>query len=160
MSASITERTPRVAEEAVKYVKPAQAGELRYGTAGFRMEASLLGSTCHRMGMLAVLRSKSVGKITGLMITASHNAGSDNGIKIVDPKGEMLKQSWEQVRPTEPKGRTQTLTFFCLWLVRGASGQRQRRQDCGGAGLDREPGEDRSGADGQRVRGQGHAGVQ
>lgn len=97
MSASITERTPRVAEEVAKYVKPAQAGELRYGTAGFRMEASLLGSTCHRMGMLAVLRSKSVGKITGLMITASHNIGSDNGIKIVDSKGEMLKQSWEQV---------------------------------------------------------------
>ncbi|TYZ69303.1 hypothetical protein PybrP1_003931 [[Pythium] brassicae (nom. inval.)] len=95
---SIADKTPRVVDEVAKYAKPAALGarELLYGTAGFREEASLLPSTCHRMGILAVLRSKSEGKITGLMVTASHNAGSDNGIKLVDPRGEMLKQSWEK----------------------------------------------------------------
>ena len=31
------------------------------------------------------------------MITASHNPGPDNGIKLVDPKGEMLEAAWESV---------------------------------------------------------------
>ncbi|DAZ92931.1 TPA: hypothetical protein N0F65_005831 [Lagenidium giganteum] len=95
---SIAEKTPRVVEEVAKYVKPAALGarELKYGTAGFREEATLLPSTCHRMGMLAVLRSKSLGKITGIMITASHNPGQDNGLKLIDPTGDMLAQSWEK----------------------------------------------------------------
>lgn len=100
MSSSIAEKTPRVVEEASKYPKPPQATNhvFQYGTAGFRDEASLLGSTCHRMGMLAVLRSKCEGKITGVMITASHNPVNDNGLKLIDSRGEMLIQSWEKVR--------------------------------------------------------------
>lgn len=96
---SIADKTPRVVDEVAKYAKPQALGarELQYGTAGFREEASLLPSTCHRMGILAVLRSKSEGKITGIMITASHNPGGDNGLKLVDPRGDMLKQSWEKV---------------------------------------------------------------
>lgn len=31
----------------------------------------------------------------GLMVTASHNAEPDNGIKMVDPNGGMLSQDWE-----------------------------------------------------------------
>ena len=31
------------------------------------------------------------------MITASHNLGPDNGIQLVDPKGEMLETAWESV---------------------------------------------------------------
>jgi len=30
------------------------------------------------------------------MITASHNPEGDNGLKLVDPAGEMLAASWEQ----------------------------------------------------------------
>lgn len=33
----------------------------------------------------------------GLMITASHNPEPDNGIKLVDPAGEMLEASWETI---------------------------------------------------------------
>jgi phosphomannomutase len=32
-----------------------------------------------------------------MMITASHNLEPDNGVKLVDPDGEMLEQSWEEI---------------------------------------------------------------
>lgn len=35
------------------------------------------------------------GLAVGLMVTASHNAEPDNGIKMVDPNGGMLSQDWE-----------------------------------------------------------------
>lgn len=69
---------------------------LAYGTAGFRAKAELLDSTFFRMGALAVLRSRSRdGMAIGLMVTASHNAEPDNGIKLIDPDGGMLDVSWE-----------------------------------------------------------------
>lgn len=50
----------------------------------------------HRMGMLVALRSMYLKSATvGLMITASHNPQHDNGVKLIDPQGEMLEASWE-----------------------------------------------------------------
>ena len=33
----------------------------------------------------------------GVMITASHNPEPDNGVKLVDPLGEMLAPEWEKL---------------------------------------------------------------
>ncbi|XP_076648180.1 phosphoglucomutase 3-like protein nst [Halictus rubicundus] len=73
------------------------SGYIQYGTAGFRTNADVLIHVLYRMGMLAVLRSKVKNAVIGLMITASHNIESDNGVKLVDPAGEMLEASWESI---------------------------------------------------------------
>lgn len=69
---------------------------IEYGTAGFRANSDILDHVIYRMGMLAVLRSKVMKATVGLMITASHNLEPDNGVKLVDPAGEMLEASWEK----------------------------------------------------------------
>ncbi|XP_053316057.1 phosphoacetylglucosamine mutase [Spea bombifrons] len=68
---------------------------LQYGTAGFRSRAEHLDHVMYRMGLLAVLRSKKTKSVIGVMVTASHNPEEDNGVKLVDPLGEMLAQEWE-----------------------------------------------------------------
>lgn len=68
----------------------------QYGTAGFRTLGIVLDSVLFRVGILAALRSKRLdGKTIGVMVTASHNPEPDNGVKLVDPRGEMLEASWE-----------------------------------------------------------------
>jgi len=69
---------------------------VQYGTAGFRTKAELLDHVLYRMGLLAVLRSRAKqGAAIGVMVTASHNPAPDNGVKLVDPAGEMLEAAWE-----------------------------------------------------------------
>ncbi|CAM8992367.1 unnamed protein product [Rhodiola kirilowii] len=74
---------------------PPEGVKIAYGTSGFRADASLLQSTVYRVGILAALRSLMTKSVVGLMITASHNQVSDNGVKVADPSGGMLTQEWE-----------------------------------------------------------------
>uniref|UniRef100_A0A8B9L646 Phosphoacetylglucosamine mutase n=1 Tax=Astyanax mexicanus TaxID=7994 RepID=A0A8B9L646_ASTMX len=68
---------------------------LQYGTAGFRTTAKHLDHVMFRMGLLATLRSKRTKSTIGVMVTASHNPEEDNGVKLIDPMGEMVTPDWE-----------------------------------------------------------------
>lgn len=81
--------------QAASLFPPPPGIRFAYGTAGFRYSGLLLSSTVFRVGVLAALRSLKTGSVTGLMITASHNPASDNGVKVADPGGGMLTQEWE-----------------------------------------------------------------
>ncbi|CAN4127774.1 unnamed protein product [Withania somnifera] len=89
------EKQPSLLLESAARFPPPKGVKLSYGTAGFRADASLLKSTVFRVGILAALRSLKTGSVIGLMITASHNQVSDNGVKVADPSGGMLTQDWE-----------------------------------------------------------------
>ncbi|KAL6178519.1 hypothetical protein ACLB2K_050037 [Fragaria x ananassa] len=96
---------------------PPQGAKLSYGTAGFRADASILQSMVYRVGILAALRAVKTQSVIGLMITASHNKVSDNGIKVADPSGGMLSQDWESFADTlanarDPQQLIQLITEF------------------------------------------------
>ena len=66
---------PRDAIVAASAKHPTPEGvKFTYGTAGLRTKAAVLDGVCFRMGLIGALRSKALGgKVTGLMVTASHN---------------------------------------------------------------------------------------
>ncbi|NXE79100.1 AGM1 mutase, partial [Cochlearius cochlearius] len=97
---------------------PKPAGlTLQYGTAGFRTKAEQLDHVMFRMGLLAVLRSRAVLSTIGIMVTASHNPEEDNGVKLVDPLGEMLHPTWEeyatQLANAEERELQKIITEIC-----------------------------------------------
>lgn len=86
----------KILEAAAKRPKP-ESFSPSYGTAGFRAKADLLSSTVFRCGILMAMRALKTNKTTGICITASHNPAPDNGVKLVEPSGEMLLQEYESL---------------------------------------------------------------
>jgi len=75
--------------------KTGNAKQFSYGTAGFRYDASILDSIMVRVGILAAARSSQQQEHVGVMVTASHNDESYNGVKIADPDGGMMAPDGE-----------------------------------------------------------------
>lgn len=53
------------------------------------------------------------------MITASHNDEPDNGVKLVDPLGEMLEAHWEAIATKLANVKyvpTKLHNYFLQWL--------------------------------------------
>ena len=66
-----------------------------YGTSGFRYNEDIMIRISERIGIAigAVILSinhNTVNKYLGLMITASHNQYTDNGIKLINYDGDMI----------------------------------------------------------------------
>jgi phosphoacetylglucosamine mutase len=62
------------------------------------LDAPICGSPAaqlSRCGILLAVRALKTKQVTGICITASHNPAEDNGVKLVEPNGEMLCQDWE-----------------------------------------------------------------
>lgn len=82
-----------------------------YGTTGFRYDSSLLHSTLYRCGALMAVKVLNSNKVCGIMITASHNKESDNGVKLIDHNGEMINDKWEQYATIIAQSQTNKEAF-------------------------------------------------
>lgn len=69
---------------------------MRYGTSGFRDHYSKIESIAMKIGIAMALLSIRESRSYGIMITASHNHYDDNGVKIMDDKGNMVILENEQ----------------------------------------------------------------
>ncbi|KAH7718100.1 Protein F21D5.1 [Aphelenchoides avenae] len=67
----------------------------QYGTAGFRTKDECMPFIAFRTAVYASQRARDLGATLGLMITASHNPVGENGVKLIDPSGEMLPPECE-----------------------------------------------------------------
>lgn len=73
----------------------------KYGTSGFRYNASVMMQICEKIGIgiglliASINKKKSHAINLGLMITGSHNPHSDNGIKIIDGNGYAISPEHE-----------------------------------------------------------------
>ena len=64
--------------------------QLSYGTAGFRYQAQVIIGIAYNIGQSCAVLSHQQQKPIGIMITASHNPYTDNGVKLMYYDGTML----------------------------------------------------------------------
>jgi phosphoacetylglucosamine mutase len=111
---------------------PLPASRFVYGTSGFRTAGELLPAPSFRVGFVTALRSIAhSGKAVGIMVTASHNAHHDNGLKIVDASASMLEMSWEPLATAAANAKT--LEEFLALLDKIMS------EDCGSTAEHKKP---------------------
>jgi phosphoacetylglucosamine mutase len=68
---------------------------LSYGTSGFRYPVATMLSLSYNIGQACCVLSHQKKKPIGIMITASHNPYTDNGVKIINYDGTMLSSEDE-----------------------------------------------------------------
>ena len=68
---------------------------MKYGTAGFRDNANKIINISFKIGQIICYLANLKNENFGIMITASHNEYLDNGLKIVDKNGNMIKKEYE-----------------------------------------------------------------
>ena len=64
--------------------------QLNYGTSGFRYPVVVIHSIAFAIGQAVCLLSHQHKQPVGIMITASHNPHTDNGVKLVQHDGCMI----------------------------------------------------------------------
>jgi phosphoacetylglucosamine mutase len=118
MSSDSTTTKTAVAETPMRLVETVPLSDglpfYNYGTAGFRFKAEFMDGLMVRVGMLSMMlllldqedppnnnsnnsnsKTTPLEVSTGVMITASHNDESYNGVKLANPDGSMLTPSQE-----------------------------------------------------------------
>ena len=85
--------------------------QLSYGTAGFRYQAQVIIGIAYNIGQTCAVLSHQQQKPIGIMITASHNPYTDNGVKLMYYDGTMLSPDDElfMVESVEKK-----IAYKCL----------------------------------------------
>jgi phosphoacetylglucosamine mutase len=78
---------------------------ITYDTAGFRYDENIIKKYAYRIGLACAYCSYITHAQIGIMITASHNKYTDNGIKIVMYNGEYLTKELEDVVTDIVNGR-------------------------------------------------------
>ncbi|KAI5190873.1 phosphoacetylglucosamine mutase [Nematocida sp. AWRm77] len=71
--------------------------KIEYGTAGYRGHHSAIYDIVDRAYAVCAIRSCSVQRPIGMVLTASHNPAEDNGIKYVDYTGNVFTPEWEDI---------------------------------------------------------------
>lgn len=84
-----------------------QIGKIvRYGTSGFRYDENTMIETAERIGksigllMIKNLIESNCKFLSGVIVTASHNPHTDNGVKILDDSGQLISSSDEKYLET------------------------------------------------------------
>ena len=68
---------------------------MKYGSSGFRDDAKKIINISFKIGVIVAYLTVTENDHFGIMITASHNKYLDNGVKIVDRNGNMIKRDYE-----------------------------------------------------------------
>ncbi|OIR58461.1 MAG: phosphoacetylglucosamine mutase [Amphiamblys sp. WSBS2006] len=76
-----------------EYLSGLERHRVRYGTGGIRGKEREMDYAVFVCGFVCALKSKKEG-VCGMMVTASHNPESDNGVKMVESSGVMLGREW------------------------------------------------------------------